>query len=183
MVLPGTITIRPEIQTELAFDIISSLSCHGFENFVIINGHRFVNLAWMQMAGERAMRELGVRVVIFDPAYMSKSIVQELGFGPVGHGEEIEGSHMMAQYPHLTRMERAIDNPHAVHPLYSVDPGFAGDTLCYVPSSKQEMADAVEKAGGTVGTPSKASVEGGRAYHSHLIARLKAVVEGFRDFG
>ncbi|MBT5973710.1 MAG: creatininase family protein, partial [Desulfobacula sp.] len=68
MILPGTITIRPEILAEMAFDIISSLHQHGFDKFVLINGHRIVNIAWMQIAGERAKRELGIKLVIFDPA-------------------------------------------------------------------------------------------------------------------
>lgn len=180
MVLPGTITVRPEILVELAYDVIASLSEHGFKNFILINGHRIVNITWMQMAGERAKRELGVNLVIFDPAYMSKSIVKDMGWGPVGHGEEIEGSHMLARYPHLVKMDRAVDNPHPPHPLYSVDPSFEGDTLCYVPSTRAQMAESVEKAGGTVGSPSRSSLAGGRAYHEHLVSRLKQVVEAFK---
>ena len=181
MVLPGTITVRPEILVELAYDVIASLHEHGFKNFILINGHRIVNITWMQMAGERAKRELGVNLVIFDPAYMSKSIVKDMGWGPVGHGEEIEGSHMLAQYPDLVKMDRAVDNPHPPAALYSVDPCFEGDTLCYVPSTKTQMADAVQKAGGTVGSPSKSSVKGGKAYHDHLISRLVEVVRGMQE--
>ena len=172
MILPGTITIRPEILAEIAFDIISSLHHHGFDKFVLINGHRIVNIAWMQIAGERAKRELGVKLVIFDPAFMSKTITSELGWGEVGHAEEIEGSHMMYRYPDLVKMDRAIDNPHPKKNLYSVDPSFQGDTLCYVPSSLAEMKASTLKSGGTMGEPSKASVDGGKKYHDHLISRL-----------
>jgi len=176
MVLPGTITIRPEILAEIAFDMILSLHRHGFDKFILINGHRIVNIAWMQMAGERAKRELGVKLVIFDPAYMSKTITAALGWGEVGHAEEIEGSHMMYRYPDLVKMDRAIDNPHPEKHLYSVDPSFKEDTLCYVPSSLEEMKAATLKAGGTMGEPSKASVEGGRKYHDHLVSRLVEVI-------
>jgi creatinine amidohydrolase len=176
MILPGTITIRPDFLAEIAFDIISSLHHHGFERFVLINGHRIVNIAWLQVAGERAKRELGVKVVIFDPAYMSKSIVASLGWGQVGHAEEIESSHMMYRYPDLVKMDRAIDNPHKPKPLYSVDPSFEGDTLCYVPSSREEMKAATLKSGGTSGEPSKASAEGGKRYHDHLVARLVEII-------
>ena len=172
MILPGTITIRPEILAEIAFDIISSLHHHGFDKFVLINGHRIVNIAWMQIAGERAKRELGVKLVIFDPAYMSKSITSKLGWGDVGHAEEIEGSHMMYRYPDLVKMDRAIDNPHPKNKLYSVDPSYQEDTLCYVPSSLEEMKASTLKSGGTMGEPSKASIEGGKKYHDHLTSRL-----------
>ena len=177
MVLPGTITIRPEILIEITSDIIVSLAKHGFKKFILLNGHRIVNVTWMQIAGERAKRELGVKIVIFDPAYMSKSIVKEMGWGTVGHAEEIEGSHMWYRYPELVKMDRAIDNPHAPGHLYSVDPSYPGDTLCYVPSNAAEMEQQVKTSGGTAGEPSKASPEGGKRYHDHLVDRLVEVIE------
>ena len=180
MVLPGTITVRPEVLVELGFDIVRSLSRHGLDKFVMINGHRIVNVTWLQMVGERAKRELGVQYVIFDPAFMSKSLVDEMGWGPVGHAEEIEGSLMLHCHPGLVRMDRAVDYPHPPRPLYSVDPRFGGDTLCYVPSSEAEMASSVAAAGGTTGEPRKASAEGGRRYHEHLIDRLAEVVRILR---
>jgi creatinine amidohydrolase len=176
MVLPGTITIRPEVLIEVLYDIIHSLNRHGFKKFILINGHRIVNITWMQIAAERAQRELGVKAVIFDPAYMSQDIVKELGFGPVGHSEEIETSHMLCKYPELVQMEKAKDNPVHSGELYHVDPAIKGDTLCYVPSTEKDMARAVEKAGGTTGEPTKSSAEKGEIYHEHLVKRLVAVI-------
>lgn len=172
MVLPGTITIRPEVLIEVVFDVIQSLHAHGFECFVLLNGHRIVNISWLQIVGERAKRMLGVKVILFDPAYMSKSIANDLGWGEVGHAEEIESSHMWYYYPELVKMDRARDNPHIENPLYHVDPGYSGDTLCYVPSSPEQMVSSVETAGGTTGTPSKACRESGKVYHEHLVERL-----------
>ena len=183
MILPVTITIRPDILAEIAFDIISSLNHHGFEKFVLINGHRIVNITWLQIAGERAKRELGVKLVLFDPAYMSKSISAALGWGRVGHAEEIETSHMMYRYPDLVKMDRAIDNPHSEKKLYSVDPSFAEDTLCYVPSSPEEMKILTRKSGGTAGEPSKANVKGGERYHDHLVSRLVEIIRDLQMDG
>lgn len=177
MVLPGTITVRPEILIELVFDVIRSLTQHGFERFILLNGHRIVNISWLQIAGERAKRELGVKVVIFDPAYMSKEFARRMGWGEVGHAEEIESSHMWHCYPELVKMERAKDNPHVHRELYHIDPRHEGDTLCYVPSSPSEQETLVGNSGGTSGEPSKASQEGGRKYHEHLVERLEAVVK------
>ena len=176
MVLPGTIAVRPEVLIEILFDIIDSLHKHGFAKFVVINGHRIVNISWMQLAAERAQRLLGVKVTLFDPAYMSKEFVGSLGYGPVGHAEEIETSHMLYKAPHLVHMERAKDNPVAKHDLYSVDPAFAGDTLCYVPSTVKDMQKSVEVAGGTTGTPSRTTSEQGGKYHQHLLGNLVKVI-------
>lgn len=180
MVLSGTITVRPEILAEIGYDIACSLHAHGFDKLIFLNGHRIVNVTWLQIAGERIKRELDARVFIFDPANMSKEFSQDYDWGEVGHAEEIEGSHMWYCYPDLVKMERARDNPHPQKPLYSVDPRYAGDTLCYVPSSPAEMEKAVQASGGTVGEPSKASPEGGRQYHEHLVQRLVEVIEQIR---
>lgn len=176
LVLPGTITIRAEVLIEVVFDIIKSLYSHEFDKFILLNGHRIVNVAWLQIAAERAKREFGVKVVIFDPAYMSKEFTDNLGWGEVGHAEEIEGSHMWYCYPDLVKMERARDNPHQHRRIYHVDPKYTGDTLCYVPSSPSEMEVLAEKSGGTAGEPSKASPEGGQKYHEHLVDRILEVI-------
>lgn len=176
MVLPGTITIRPEVLVEYLFDVLQSLKTHGVTRFMLINGHRIVNVVWMQLAAERAQRELGVRVKIFDPAYMSKDIVKELGFGPVGHGEEIESSHMLYRYEELVHMDRVVDNPIAPRPLYSVDPSYGHDTLCYVPSTLEGAKKHALVGGGVTGEPSKSDREKGKIYHDHLVERLVAAI-------
>ncbi len=177
MVLPGTITVRPEVLIELLYDVMESLVKHGCRKLILINGHRLVNIPWMQIACERARRQLGVHVVVFDPAYMSKEIVDMLGFGPLGHAEEIESSHMWYCHPELYHADRAKDHAPPAGELYSVDPRYPGDALCYVPSTAQGMAKSVEVAGGTTGSPTKASREKGQEYHEHLVARLVEVVE------
>lgn len=176
MVLPGTITIRPELLIEILFDIIQSLHRHQFNRFILLNGHRIVNISWLQITAERAKRELGVKVAIFDPAYMSKKFDNQFGWGEVGHAEEIESSHMWHCYPNLVKMDRAQDNPHHHRRIYHVDPKYAGDTLSYVPSSSSEMKVLAKKSGGTAGEPSKASREGGQKYHEHLVKRLLEVI-------
>ena len=177
MVLPGTITIRPEVLIEVAYDMVDSLQRHGLANFIFVNGHRIVNIAWLQIAAERAKRQLGVKVVLFDPAFMSKSFVRGTAWGEIGHAEEIEGSQMWHLYPELVKMDRAVDNPHQPHPLYHVDPAFPDDTLCYVPSSPAEQEVIARRAGGTGGSPRKASREEGARYHAHLVKRLVEVIQ------
>lgn len=180
MALPGTITARPEVLLELVYDVIQSLAEHGCQHFILLNGHRIVNVPWLQIAAERAQRQLKVRVVIFDPAYMSRDVADELGFGALGHAEDIESSHMWHMHPELYHAERALDFVPVANPVYKVDPRAGGDTLCYVPSTREQMAASVAAAKGTSGAATQASAEKGQAYHEHLVQRLVEVVEGFR---
>lgn len=177
LVKPGTISVRAEILIEMLSDIIGSLAEHGFANFVVVNGHRIVNIPWMQIAAERVQRTLGVRVVLFDPAYMSKEIVAELGFGPIGHGEEIEISHMCHCHPDLIHLEKSHDHPHEQAPLYHLDPQDPRDTLCYVPATRDGLQAVFDKTGDTItGRPGRATPEKGRVYHEHLVRRLVQVL-------
>ena len=182
LVRPGTISIRAEVLIEVLSDVIKSLADHGFRKFVIINGHRIVNISWMQIAAERAQRELKVKVVIFDPAYMSKEIVKELGFGPIGHAEEIEISHMLYRYPDLVDIKKARDNPHKARHLYHLDPHDPRDTLCYIPATREDLNDIYKKTGDTVGgTPTESSAEKGKRYHDHLVGRLIEVLDQLKE--
>lgn len=180
LVLPGTISARAEVLIELLYDVILSLNRHGFRGFVVINGHRIVNIPWMQIAAERAQRELGVRVMIFDPAYMSREIVDGLGFGSVGHAEEIESSHMWYRYPHLVKMDKAADYRPAHRPLYHVDPRATADSLCYVPSTARDMERVAQEGRGVAGNPTRSSPEKGKVYHEHLVSRLVQVIRNLQ---
>ncbi len=177
MVLPGTVTVRPEILIELLYDIIKSLNAHKFDRFILINGHRIVNISWMQIAAERAKRELGIKAFIADPAYLSKRLNREEGIGNIGHADEIETSHMLYKYPDLVQLDKAVDYTHTKDPLLNVDPGYADDVLCYVPSSSGEMESSVKEAGGTSGKPTVSSIEKGKRYFEWVVERLAEVVE------
>ena len=176
MVRSGTLSVRPEILIELLFDVMQSLKAHGGTKIILLNGHRIVNVIWMQIAAEKAQRELDVQVKIFDPAFMSKDIVKSLGFGPVGHAEEIETSHMLYRYPELVQLEKARDNPIQEEALYSVDPLYIHDTLCYVPSTYAAALKTAEIAGGATGEPRKSNAEKGKIYHEHLVKNLVSVI-------
>ncbi len=176
MVLPGTVTIRPEVLIEYLYDMIHSLHKHGFQHFILINGHRIVNLSWMQISAERAKRELDVFVILADPAFLSKEFSNEQGFGMLGHADEIESSHMLYIQKHLVRLDKVRDYSHDRKPYQQVDPRTANDVLCYVPSNAKEMAASVEMAGGVTGSPSKANGETGEKYHEWIVSKLSGIV-------
>lgn len=175
MVLPGTVTVRPEVLEELLYDIMASLSEHGFKHFIVINGHRVVNVPWIQLAASRVKEDFDVEVYIFDPAYASK----ELGIGELGHAEEIETSHMMVLRPELLRKDKIVDSSPKETFLYHFDPASLKDTLCYIPSRKR-MEELARESGGVNGRPSKASLEIGMKYHEHLVNRLVELIERIR---
>lgn len=181
LVCPGTISIRAEVLIELLYDAIQSLVRHGFRGFVVVNGHRIVNISWMQIAAERAQRQLEVQARLFDPAYMSREIVEKLGFGTIGHADEIETSHMVYRYPELIHLDRSRDHPHRPKPLYHIDPRDGRDTLCYVPATLSDMRATLDETGDSIaGRPSISSAEKGKTYHEHLVKRLVEVLEGLR---
>ena len=178
MVRPGTISVRAEVLLEILYDVIASLAEHGFRTFIVINGHRVVNISWMQIAAERVQRTLGVKIALFDPAYMSKEVAAKLGFGSIGHGEEIEISHMCHCHPSLIHLDEANDNPHGETPLYHLDPQDPRDTLCYVPATRETLQQVFDRTGDTItGRPCQATPEKGQAYHTHLVGRLVQVLE------
>lgn len=180
MVLPGTITVRPEVLADLLYDIIESLTVHDISKVVVINGHRIVNITWMQIAAQRAQANFDVTVRLFDPAYMSKEIMEEMAWGPVGHAEEIETSDMLFTHPELVNLAKAVDNPHQAKLMTSPDPAYPLDTLCYVPSTLTQAKANAEIAGGTVGRPTKSDAAKGKIYHEHLVDNLVRVVESLQ---
>jgi creatinine amidohydrolase len=182
LVCPGTVSVRAEILIELLYDAIRSLTHHGFRGFVVVNGHRIVNIPWMQIAAERAQRDLGAKVFLFDPAHMSKEIADELGFGPIGHADEIEISHMVYRYPHLVHLDQARDQAHGERELYHIDPRDGRDSLCYVPATVEDMKRTLDSTGDTIGGyPTSSSAEKGKRYHEHLVKRLVEVLTLLKD--
>ena len=178
LVCPGTISIRAEILIELLFDVLRSLAGNGFRKFVIINGHRIVNVPWMQIVCQRAQEELKIKTFLFDPAYMSKEVSTELGFGEIGHAEEIEISQMLHCFPDMIDLSLARDHPHPDRRHYHIDPRNPQDTLCYVPATLQDQQKLLQETGDTVGgRPEQASAAKGKTYHEHLVRRLLEVLD------
>ncbi|MEW6262414.1 MAG: creatininase family protein [Thermodesulfobacteriota bacterium] len=181
LALPGSLSVRAEVLMEVLFDIVSSLAAHGFDRFIVVNGHRIVNIPWIQISAERAQRELGVKVAIFDPAWMGKEIADQLGFGEIGHAEEIETSQMLHARPQLVQMKKAKDYVHSPQMnLYHVDPRISKDTLCYLPTTVKAMKRIARVSGGVSGQPSRADAEKGKRLHEHLLTRLMEVIHEFQ---
>ena len=183
LALPGTISVKAENLIECTYDMVESLSQHAFTHYVFLHGHRIVNIPWLQIVAERCQRQLGVNVNIFDPAYASKSLVEEMGFEKIGHAESIETSHMLYCYPELVDLQSAEDFLPEDSRYYNIDPSDPADTLCYVPSTKENMSREVEKSGGSKGKPTESSAEKGEKYHNHLVSILVEILQSLKEDG
>jgi creatinine amidohydrolase len=182
--LPGTISIRPEILIELLLDVCRSLVHHGFNKIVIINGHRIVNVPWLQIVAEKVQKETNAHVVIIDPAYIGKKIGEklekELNFGMVGHADEIETSHMLFIHPGLVDIKKAKAYRPPQRKFYFVDPRSLEDTLIYVPSRAEDISKLKGISGGCTGDPKKATAEAGEKLHNYLVEKITTVLKEMR---
>jgi creatinine amidohydrolase len=105
MNFPGTITLAPETFIQVIVEVIESLQHHGFERFLIVNGHGG-NIAAMDLACIRAKTELETPWVgactlysFIDPAIDEKYGATGLG----GHACEMETSVAMYMMPEIVK--------------------------------------------------------------------------------
>src|SRR4051812_36752119 len=94
MNFPGTITLTPETFIQILIEVIQSLQHHGFERFMVVNGHGG-NKAAMEIATVRARAELEVPFVgactYF--SFFDQSVIQRYETTSInGHACEIETS-------------------------------------------------------------------------------------------
>jgi creatinine amidohydrolase/Fe(II)-dependent formamide hydrolase-like protein len=88
----------------------------------------------------------------------------------------LETSHMLHIMPHLVRMDLAEDYEPTERKYYHVDPRVSRDTLCWVPSTAQDLERRAKKSGGVSGRPTLAAAEKGKRLHEHLVGRLVEVI-------
>jgi creatinine amidohydrolase len=105
MNFPGTVTLTSETFIQVIVEIIESLLHHGFERFLIVNGHGG-NIAAMETAALRAKSELEVPFVgactyfsFFDPAVIARYETTAIN----GHACELETSVAMHMMPEIVR--------------------------------------------------------------------------------
>ncbi len=107
MNFPGTITLTTETFIQVLVEIMASLQHHGFERFLIVNGHGG-NIAAMNVASVRAAEELQVPFV-GACSYFSfgdKSIADKFVTSPItGHACEVETSWAMELVPEIVKTD------------------------------------------------------------------------------
>ena len=107
MNFPGTVTLTAETFSQVIVEIVESLQHHGFERFLIVNGHGG-NIAAMETAALRARSELEAPFVgactyfsFFDQGVIDRNETTAIN----GHACELETSVAMYMMPEIVRPE------------------------------------------------------------------------------
>lgn len=131
--MPGTISLEGQTLVHQLRDVIKEFARHGGRNFAIVNGH-YENSWFINEAVDIALRELrwdgikNVKIVVLSYwDFVNQETIDKIypdGFPgwAVEHGGVLETSLMLALYPELVQLERAIDHPPATFPPYDVYP-------------------------------------------------------------
>lgn len=107
---PGSISISPPHFMGITGDIIRSLSSHGMEKFLIIDGGVSTHPP-MRILSSELHNELGVKVAvtnILGIGEAARNEIMEQEFG--GHGDELETSCILAIRPDLVKMDKACED-------------------------------------------------------------------------
>ena len=169
MGFPGTITLSNETFAQILVEVIASLHHHGFERFLIVNGHGG-NVAPMGVAATRAREEIGVAFVgacsyfsFSDPEITSRYVTSEV----TGHACEVETSMAMELVPEIVKR-------HALAPGDLTELGrtfrpVAGRYNVSIPYRFDEIT-----RNGALGDATQASPELGRELIESALARFTA---------
>jgi creatinine amidohydrolase len=178
MAYPGTISIKPETLTRIAYEVLRSLIYHGFKRLVLINGHRKANLPPLEIAASRIRNETGAYVCIADPFFIGDTAAREIMQSPaggIGHAEELETSHMLYIFPELMNMKKAVKNLPKKKKFHMMDPYLIVDRVS-IPSTLEGFRRATEPSGVT-GDPTLATREKGKKLHEALVQNLVELIE------
>lgn len=131
--LPGTTSLDGGTLVSALRDVIKEFARHGVRQICLVNGH-FEN-SWFIVEGiDLALRELrwdgigDVKIVVLSYwDFVDQTTIARLypdGFAgwDLEHGGVLETSLMLALYPDLVHLERAVDHPPAEFPPYDVYP-------------------------------------------------------------
>jgi creatinine amidohydrolase len=105
MNFPGTISLSAETFIQVLVEVMASLNHHGFDRFLIVNGHGG-NVAAMNLASLRAREELGIPFVgscsYF--SFIDQEILDRNVKSPItGHACEVETSRAMELVPSIVK--------------------------------------------------------------------------------
>lgn len=101
----GTISVGSRVFQDVCMDVVRSLSSHGLEKFVFVNGHQG-NMATLNVLASRILSELGLRAAtVFWMAQARDAIERHRRTEIWGHACEIEASIALFLCPEIVRQE------------------------------------------------------------------------------
>lgn len=170
MAMPGTITLRYETYTNLAYDICRSLIHHGFNKIIVCLNHRG-NAAPMNHVARKVRYDTGALAVVFRGEGIAQKAASGLFQIPadekaqkVRHGGETETSRILYWNSALVdfdlakahKMETPQEFPASLKALSHEYVGF-GEAGFELPMDFHEVSSI-----GTLGDPRQATAEKGR---------------------
>jgi len=174
---PGTISLRTETLMQVVYDVVRSLARHGFRRILLINGHKWTNLAALTSAA-RNIREFelpGVWTAVADPMYLARGIATAIKHANEHHAGELEVSHVLYKFPHTIRTgklsDAACDFDRLLGPFGTSDLFATGgrDTIDQPWTSSEQRCAAPT---GQFSSNRAASAETGKQYHDYMVERL-----------
>lgn len=174
---PGTISLRTETLMQIVYDVVRSLARHGFRRILLINGHKWTNLAALTSAA-RNIREFelpDVRTAVADPMYLARGIAGNIKHANEHHAGELEVSQVLYKFPHVIRTEKLSDASCDFNQLlgpFGNDDLFGGgarDTIDQPWTSAEQRRSAPT---GQFSSNRAASIETGKRYHDYMVNKL-----------
>ncbi|MFL5760968.1 MAG: creatininase family protein [Thermomicrobiales bacterium] len=172
MHFPGTMTLAPDTFVQVIVELIDSLFNHGFERFLIVNGHGG-NIAAMDLATVRAKTELEVPFVgacTYFRFLDAEALTQYEQTSINGHACEIETSVAMHLVPEIVKHDAL-----ALGELTDLATGLRGDMHKYGVSVPYYFEDYTSN--GALGDARLASPEFGRDLVEAGLDRFCAFVD------
>jgi creatinine amidohydrolase len=171
---PGTIAVDGDTFIKYVSDIGKSLAHHGFRKILLVNGHGS-NVPFLDIAARNITNHTPSICAMVPwwnlvPRELLKQIRESAFPGGMAHGCELETSLLLYMRPDLVAMEHAAPDFPVQRSEY-----FYWDLERPSPVFFQEFFSRYSKTG-TLGDPTKATVEKGRLVTEACVTRLCEVI-------
>ena len=183
---PGTISVKTETLMQIVYDIVRSLARHGFKRILMVNGHKWTNLAALTSAA-RNIREFelpGVLTAVADPMFLARGIAATIKSTNEHHAGELEVSQVLYKFPHTIRTEKlsdaASDFGQALGPFATADLFGGGHDSIEQPWTSWDQKRIAPT--GQFSSNSAASAEKGKAYHDYMVDRLVEFLDWWQAY-
>ena len=180
MRFPGSITLRAETLMAVVEDVVASVVTHGFRRVLIVNGHGGNNGIIDVLASTLGHTHYGAaRIAALTYFALAREAIAKLRRsqpGGMGHACEFETSLVQHQRPELVKIDRA----ETTYP----DPGSRYLTTDLLGAQAirvyHDFGDL--SPSGTLGDPSLASPEAGKAFFAAVTGELATFIADFRGW-
>jgi creatinine amidohydrolase len=175
---PGTIAVRGETFVQYVSDIGRSLAHHGFRKILLVNGHGS-NVPFLDIAARNITNETQAICAMVPwwnlvPKDLFRDLRESEYPGGMAHGCELETSVLLYLRGDLVQMDKAERDMPVQRSEY-----FYWDLQSPSPVFFQEFFSRYSRTG-TLGDPTKATIEKGRRFVEAVAERLVTVIRELR---